>query len=74
MLQHCSSALQHFCFCEAAMYTPIISNIIVALIILLLIGFAIRTLHRQGKKENCASCGTKKNSACKGCKFADSCH
>lgn len=56
------------------MYTPIISNIIVALIILLLIGFAIKTLHRQGKEENCASCGTKKNSACKGCKFADSCH
>lgn len=56
------------------MLTAIISNTIVALVILALITFAIKTLRKHSKEEGCASCSTKKNSACKGCKFADSCH
>lgn len=56
------------------MLVAIISNILVGLVIVLLVIFAVKTLHKQSKEESCASCGTKKNSACKGCKFADSCH
>ncbi|MEA4860335.1 MAG: FeoB-associated Cys-rich membrane protein [Sphaerochaeta sp.] len=56
------------------MLITILANITVATIILTLLAFAISVMIKQGKEESCASCSTKKRSACKGCQFADKCH
>lgn len=56
------------------MLITILANVAVASIILALLAFAISIMVKQGKEESCASCSSKKGSACKGCLFADKCH
>ncbi|MFA6681602.1 MAG: hypothetical protein WCS35_06190 [Sphaerochaeta sp.] len=58
---------------------PILANIIVAVVISLLLWYAIQTIRKQGKEGGCGSCGKiedggEPSSACKGCAFASSCH
>jgi len=56
----------------------ILANIIVAVVISLLLWYAIQTLRKQ-KGGGCGSCGKldedgKTTSACKGCAFSSTCH
>lgn len=53
------------------MFVTIAANLAVALLIIFLIVYAVRSLVKQSKEESCANCSTKKGKACKGCKFAD---
>ena len=58
---------------------PILANIIVAVIIVLLLWYAIQTIRKQQKQGGCGSCGKidddgEPTSACKGCAFSSSCH
>ena len=56
------------------MFIKIVVNLVVASIILALLAFAFSLMVKQSKEESCASCSSKKRSACKGCQFADKCH
>ncbi|MGH0054409.1 MAG: hypothetical protein ACQ5SW_13545 [Sphaerochaetaceae bacterium] len=51
----------------------ILANVFVAVLIFFLIAYAIKTLIKQNKGENCASCSTKKGNTCKGCPYGDHC-
>ncbi|WP_320127685.1 FeoB-associated Cys-rich membrane protein [uncultured Sphaerochaeta sp.] len=62
----------------------VLANIIVALVIVLFLGLAIRTIYRQRKEGGCGSCKkciascdgnhTCPSSGCKGCEFSGTCH
>ncbi|NBK23526.1 MAG: FeoB-associated Cys-rich membrane protein [Spirochaetia bacterium] len=57
----------------------IFANIIVAVIVALLLWYAIQTIRKQQKEGGCGSCGKldedgEPTSACRGCAFSSSCH
>ncbi|MFA6783906.1 MAG: FeoB-associated Cys-rich membrane protein [Sphaerochaeta sp.] len=61
------------------MIVMILSNIVVALLIILMLWYAVHTIRKQRKEDGCGSC--KKNSAhscpssgCKGCSYSNKCH
>lgn len=56
------------------MLAPILSNIIVGLLIVALVGFAIRTLLKKDKSEGCPSCGKPKKNPCANCPWAGNCN
>ncbi len=57
----------------------IFANIIVAVIVALLLWYAIMTIRKQQKSGGCGSCGKldeegEPTSACRGCALSGSCH
>ena len=61
------------------MFIPIVANILVAVVIVLLLWYAIHTILKQRKQGGCGSCGKldekgEPTSACRGCAFASTCH
>lgn len=73
MYLRCSYGLSYWQSSEVRMFITILANILVALFIITLIFFAVRSLIRQGRQEGCGSCSSKKDKGCKGCSYADHC-